>query len=386
MVGVRGALGSTLGQLAGAGWTTLSAPAGTEQVTAFRSAPSADPQVWKADVQRAHFEQIEGIGWDRWLALNSVALSGDALAVVPPDPPEATMWTPRAYSGTAELAVNSDVVGSRLTILGWQRPAPDQPWVPATGFGAEGWEQATAAGNLGGLWLIGGGHRAQVTSTAPEQAMIWYSADGVTWARADGDFAQEDRASRIVGFCAAPGGQRAAVGDVTTTAGTRQAALWIEQDGRWQRNELPTDSGRTSTFTSCVDVAGTLVVNGSMGSGVERWSWSPTGFAEQDMPPIATGRDNGAGTREFRDVAAVPGGYVATGRLDAAPHTGPVVWLSADGQHWQWLALPADRPDAWSIVAGVGGDLLVLSSSATGSQAWRIPDIASVIAAMPTSS
>lgn len=387
LIGIQGTLGATFGRLAGGGWTTMSGPANAQQLTTFRSAPSAEQQLWKADLQQPHFDRTEGIGWNRWLALSSVGLTGDTLAVVPPDPPEATRWTLRASSGTAELAVVSDFVANRLAVLGWYRPASDQPWVQTAGFGGDPWEQASAADNVGGLWLIAGGHRAQITSNGVEQAMIWYSSDGVSWARADGDFAQEDRASRIVGFCSAPGGGRAAVGEVTTAGGSRQAALWIEQDGRWQRNELPTDAGWTSSFTSCVDVAGTLVVNGSLGSGVERWSWTPgPGFTELDAPPIATDGPPNPGTREFRDVAAVAGGYVAVGRLDATAHTGPVIWLSADGRQWQWLPLPVNRPDAWSISASVGNDLLLLTSSTTGSQAWRIADIASVIAAIPAQS
>jgi hypothetical protein len=45
--------------------------------------------------------------------------------------------------------------------------------------------------------------------------------------------------------------------------------------------------------------------------------------------------------------------------------------------------LPVNRPDAGVLTAAVGPDLLVLSSSSTGSQAWRIPDVASVISRMP---
>jgi hypothetical protein len=60
-----------------------------------------------------------------------------------------------------------------------------------------------------------------------------------------------------------------------------------------------------------------------------------------------------------------------------------VVWLSADGDSWEWLPLPVSRPDAGAMTAGVGGDLIVLSSAATGSRAWRITDIASVIASIP---
>lgn len=85
-------------------------------------------------------------------------------------------------------------------------------------------------------------------------------------------------------------------------------------------------------------------------------------------------------------IAQVPGGHLALGRLDASAHTGPVIWLSPDGQAWQWLPLPVNRPDAWALAPAVGSDVLMLSSSSTGSQAWRIPDVAAVIASIPVAS
>jgi hypothetical protein len=379
LVAILGALGLTLGQLTGGAWTASSAPTVVGPVTSFRSAPAAEPQVWEADLQLPHFDLTEGVGWRRWLSLSSVRLSGDALVVIPPDPPEATLWTVRGYAGVAELAVISNFVQDRLTVLGWFRTAPDQPWTPTTGFGADRWEQASAAGNVGGLWLIAGGRQADITRDSREQAMIWYSTDGVAWSRAEGDFGADDRTSSIVGFCPAPDGRRAAVGRFTTGDDARHAALWIEQDGRWQRHELPTDPGWTSAFDSGVDVAGTLVINGSLGSGYAQWTWAQdSGFTDFDPPDLP-----GAGSREFHDIAAVAGGYAAVGRLDAPAFTGPVVWLSTDGRSWLWLALPVNRPDAGVLTAAVGPDLLVLSSSSTGSQAWRIPDVASVISRMP---
>jgi len=40
-------------------------------------------------------------------------------------------------------------------------------------------------------------------------------------------------------------------------------------------------------------------------------------------------------------------------------------------------------PDASVLAAADGNDLIVLSSAANASRAWRIPDIASVIASIP---
>ena len=78
-------------------------------MTAFRSARSADPLVWRADVQQPHFDN-DSQGWHHWWGLSDVGLSADALAMLPADPPEATGWTLRASSGTAEIALVSDFV------------------------------------------------------------------------------------------------------------------------------------------------------------------------------------------------------------------------------------------------------------------------------------
>ena len=81
----------------------------------------------------------------------------------------------------------------------------------------------------------------------------------------------------------------------------------------------------------------------------------------------------------------MPGGFAATGRLDTSTHAGPVVWLSADGARWSWVPVPTAQPSS-SLTAGADGpDLIVLAGGTNISQAWRIPDTASVIASIPAS-
>ena len=45
--------------------------------------------------------------------------------------------------------------------------------------------------------------------------------------------------------------------------------------------------------------------------------------------------------------------------------------------------MPVADPDASLLAAADGNDLIMLSSAANDSRAWRIPDVASVIASIP---
>jgi hypothetical protein len=123
-----------------------------------------------------------------------------------------------------------------------------------------------------------------------------------------------------------------------------------------------------------------------------------TGFQLLDPPPVGGEPDgspaNGSGDdprverdrSELRHVQQVPGGYVSSGRVDADAYTGPVLWVSKDGQSWQWIPLPVSRPDASVLATDVDDDVILLASSDTESRAWRVPDIAGVIASIPTGS
>ncbi|HEY5882247.1 MAG TPA: hypothetical protein VIU11_25275 [Nakamurella sp.] len=143
------------------------------------------------------------------------------------------------------------------------------------------------------------------------------------------------------------------------------------------------------------------MIDGMVGDQDRRWTWSQgSGFAPVESPPVGgdtsgsatdgsdpsaepsdstTGRDR----TQIKGVQEAAGGYVASGRIDAAAYVGPVVWLSRDGGSWQWVPIPVTRPDAWVLVTVVDGDVVMVGSSDTESQAWRVRDVAAVIASIP---
>ncbi len=143
------------------------------------------------------------------------------------------------------------------------------------------------------------------------------------------------------------------------------------------------------------------MIDGDLGYRSERWSWSaPAGFQLLAPPRVDRAGDGSAPSTtesatdpgaadqqrsELRSVQSAGSGYVASGRIDSATYTGPVLWVSPDAQRWQWVPLPVHRPDSWSLVSVVDQDVVILCSSATDSQAWRVPDIATVMAGMPAS-
>jgi hypothetical protein len=217
--------------------------------------------------------------------------------------------------------------------------------------------------------------------------MLWTSPDGVLWARATGDFADGDRSSGIGQVCLDGDGRTVAVGWIELTAGTTTAALWSERDGRWQRSTLPTAPEISSSFSSCSTVAGQLVIRGGVDGDAGRWTLAAGTTIRPADPPVvdAPTEPRGDGAEPFRqdDIGTVPGGYLATGRLDTTQYTGPVLWLSADAIRWTWVPVPTAEPDGSLMVRADGDDVTVLSSSTNLSQAWRIPDIASVITSIP---
>ena len=218
--------------------------------------------------------------------------------------------------------------------------------------------------------------------------MIWTSGDGVTWTRAEGDFADGDRSSTIGRMCADPTGRPVAVGWLYLTGDIPSAATWTVQDGRWRRTILPTGADSRAWFDSCDTVGGRLVVEGNLDGDDRQWTIDAAGAFRPIAGPVVidgavTATQDHDDPFELDIRTAVPGGYVALGRIDSAVHVGPVLWLSVDGANWSWVPVPAPQPNASVLASAADSDLIVLARSTNSSQAWRIPDIASVIASIP---
>jgi hypothetical protein len=388
-VAVAGEHGMVVGEVRSGIWSTLIEP-DTSVDPPYFSEPIHGAREWGAIVRKRNFDTFDAGGFQTWYEPRQIGLAGDALTVVPWDPPEADDWqdVERATDGDAEV-----VLASRLTenqaaqvIGGWFRPAPGQAWQPVTGFGAQPYEGLAEVTRIGNQWLAWG--RRNDTVFGPDnQAMIWTSSDGVTWARAKGDFADGDRSSTIGRICGDAAGRPIAVGWLYLTEKTPSAVVWTEQDGRWQRTILPARAESRAWFDSCDTVSGQLVIGGNLDGDDQRWTIDAGGAFQPVTWPYVdaeiTASPGNANPFQLDDIAPVSGGYVAVGRLDTAIHVGPVLWLSVDGSHWAWVPVPAQQSDASVLASVADSDLIVMAGSTNSSQAWRIPDIAAVIASIP---
>ena len=384
-VTIGGAHGTVVGRAASGVWTTDVAPA------AYRDPPTFSELVSGrlALIRQRQFLPFRDGGFRTINEPALVGLAGDTLAVLPWDPADAAeaQDVEIGVDGTAQVLLSTRMSGDDRSqhVTGWFRSAPDQPWQPTTGFGADALESLSDVRHLGDRWVLWGRHADD--TAGPSQAMLWTSTDGVGWSRADGDFSDGDRSSGIGEVCLDPAGRAVAVGWIYLTEGHSTATGWIEQDGRWQRSTLPAGPDVASSFSNCGTVGGRLVIKGDLDGATGRWTIDATGAFQPADPPVvdAPASPRGVAAEPFQlgDSTAVPGGYLATGRLDTLEYTGRVLWLTADGTRWTWLPVPVADPDASVLAAADGNDLIMLSSAANDSRAWRIPDVASVIASIP---
>jgi hypothetical protein len=88
-------------------------------------------------------------------------------------------------------------------------------------------------------------------------------------------------------------------------------------------------------------------------------------------------RGSGAGEGRMRDVASVPGGYVAVGARPGPKAEQPAAWTSADGRKWTAVRIPALPAGVSSgvltRVAARGGVLVAIGSGRTGTPEQPYP-------------
>lgn len=385
MVTIGGAHGTVAGRMASGVWTSDVVPAAYRQPPTFTE-PVPGPL---AVIRERVFLPFGDGGFRTINRPQLIGLDGDALTVRSWDPAEAADAedVEIGVDGSAQVLLSARMSDDDKTypIIGWFRSAPGQAWRSATGFGADRFESPGPIRRLGDRWVMSGHRADRPGGTA--QAMVWTSADGVAWARADGDFADADRSSGIAEVCLDPVGRPIAVGWIRLTEAPATAAIWTERDGRWHRSTLPTEPAVGSSFDTCGSIGGRLVIGGELDGESRRWTVDTGGGLRPIDPPVvdAPNQPRGRAAEPFRltGVRPVPGGYLAAGRLDTTQYTGRVLWLSADGARWTWVPVPTVEPNASLQVGADGGDVVVLSSSTNYSQAWRIPDIASIIASIP---
>ncbi|TQN38178.1 hypothetical protein FHU33_4864 [Blastococcus colisei] len=261
--------------------------------------------------------------------------------------------------------------GGRESVLqGWFRTGETAPWAPATlaNSGAD-WVQSVAS--VEGAWVGAGVRRADTNAGTQQRAGVWTSADGLTWAAADGPFAAAVGNSWAGGACALPGGDVLVVGGEEDGAQSRPVA-WHGTAGQWHRVDQASFGDVYGDFTSCTTVDGTTVVQGTSGGRPTVWSTTDgTAFETTEL---------GKRGEEFGTIRVVDGGFAAAGTLTADGQRGAVVWLSTDARSWRPVAVPSSRPlTGVDIMPDGDGGLLVAANSTSSPEIWLLADYGSLL-------
>lgn len=283
-------------------------------------------------------------------------------------------------------------------------PPPSRPNAtqsPEAQPGGIHWTAVATSGAAGSVLQAGdtvmsalalpGGYLLAGDAKAGQQAVMWFSADGLTWQRIDSDPVFAD--SLLTTLVAIPGGGVLAVGsawqlDSQCAGGVfgcnpiQPIRLWISADGRsWQR--------LSDSATAVFGRVGTLVVASAAG-GLVAWGWvfppkgdptpmvwtSPDGRAWQAAPQFATTFPHGV----VETLVPAPVGLVGVGSNAGSGNSGTIaaVFFSPDGRIWSLAKVPSSGdalPDAYSAKGGVlatglgaDGTSRVFWSSADGSE------------------
>lgn len=158
-VTVGGAHGTVVGRTASGIWTTDVAPA------AYRDPPTFSDMVSGrlAVVRRRISCRFRDGGFRTINKPTAVGLAGNALSLLPWDPPEAADGedVEIGVDGTAQVLLSSRMANDDQThpVTGWFRSAPDQTWRPVTGFGVQPAEYLGEVKHLGRTLAAGGKRR-----------------------------------------------------------------------------------------------------------------------------------------------------------------------------------------------------------------------------------
>ncbi|WP_127129513.1 hypothetical protein [Georgenia sp. SYP-B2076] len=325
----------------------------------------------------------EGGGWRHTSDPGSYAFAPDGGIVEEAWGP-ADLATHNSPVTAADEETGSAVVAAGTTddtgfpMHAWTRQGPEGEWQPAVGIdqNQQTFQNPTALGKTAHGWILAATTARTGAYDDARTATVWTSPDGLTWERAKGHFATDvGRGSGISDICELPD-TPVAVGWSEDSAGVTHATAWKVVDGAWHLLTLTDSPG--AKFTSCTVTEAGVRIAGNDGSRDKSWDTA-------DLTSYTTAETLDEGSSRNATVE-VPGGYVATGAVTTADFTGPVLWLSADGEEWDWIKIPSQSPTDWAQVHLAGEGLLVTATSgyhwAGGNQAWSVPDIGATLKAL----
>lgn len=256
------------------------------------------------------------------------------------------------------------VIDGELVVVGWESSGGDVDPAVWTSSDAATWRRLDAV--TSGLHetgnqamrtvieappgLVAVGHD---NSTGSIDAAVWTSADGTTWVRQTSSFFGGRGHDDMVGM-ATFGEELVVVGFETTDTGDRDAAVWLESGGLWNRIEDGSLGGDGNQQMTAVLAAGPgLVAVGFDDSRGDEDAAVWTSIDGRNWERVPTGATfDEPGVQIMWALTQVGSALVAGGSSDTpARDTDGAVWLSADGTSWTRLA-PAST--AAAALGGLG--------------------------------
>ncbi|WP_156959781.1 hypothetical protein [Nocardia sp. BMG51109] len=305
-----------------------------------------------------------------------VHMTGNRLEQRNWDPPDAAgLVNTKVVSaeGGATVTVGIEFAADRNIARGWYRPNPDAPWQTIQGFDTTGSTAINSVRKTGSIWTAVGTYRASTDLESSEHAAVWTSSNGQDWVREVGEFGGGPLRTSLTDVCALPDGTSLGVGWAEVSNSSRyQPAVWRSQPTGWHRVHLGALAEGDGSIGGCA-VSGASVVVNARTEGRNVMLRSDNGTDWTEVARAEPGRTIGA-------PVAVPGGFAATGSWSDRTHTGPALWLSADGITWTPRRVPSVQNGSTTTVSVLGDDLLVTMDPLIGDPVMLIRHSARVVA------
>lgn len=316
---------------------------------------------------------VPDVGWSR---------HGDiSLARVTADGVVAGSWGPDVPPGTGAIDTASDGDGTDVAAMtttmtdagptGFPlrvlRRVEGGEWAATDGADGGGFRMVTHLSHLDDEWVLATQEAPDGDIATPRVAAVWTSPDGAVWERsAEGLLADGARDSTIGDVCRFDG-DLVAIGTSWTAEGLEVASWWRRgPDETWQSGTL---DERGASFSACaaVDQDGeeSLTVAGWLRGASTTWRTTDLrSFDPVESLDVGSWR---GGSVEVDDLRVAPG------TVDTADYTGPVLWVSADGEDWRQVPIPVDtEPSGSPSVAKLGEGWLVTVDMDYGVEAWVV--------------
>lgn len=316
---------------------------------------------------------VPDVGWSRHgdISLARVTADGVVSGAWGPDVPPGTSAVDTASDGdgTDVAAMTTSMTDAGTTGFPLQvlRSTDGGEWTATTGADGGGFRMVTHLAHLDSEWVLTTQEAADGDSATARTAAVWTSPDGAAWERStQGLVADGARDSWISDVCRFDG-DLVAVGTSWTDDGLEVASWWRRgTDGAWAGGTLD-EAG--ASFSACAaedqDGEDSLAITGWLRGASTTWRTADLrSFDPVESLDVGSWR---GGSVEVDDLRVAPG------TVDTAEYTGPVLWVSADGEDWEEVPIPVGaEPSGSPSVAKLGEDWLVTVDMDYGVEAWVV--------------